>query len=266
MKKKRIAGFLLMILTVISISGCKNNGSQEPTTRPTTAPVTTVALTTTPVTTVALTTTPVTTVALTTTPVTTVAPTTTPVATVVPTTTPKATTQPKTATTEKEPSENDEETLITQEEKNLDFDEYFPPATTTTAPTTEEKVEYSSSEYGIFIDISTQELRYYEAGELILYSPVVTGDAYNSPTPTGEFWVNNKAQNTILYGDDYESHVEYWIAFLGSGYGFHDASWRDSFGGDIYLYDGSHGCINMPLSAVAELYDLVEIGTPVFIE
>ena len=28
------------------------------------------------------------------------------------------------------------------------------------------------------------------------------------------------------------------------GIGFHDASWRDEFGGDIYLTDGSHGCIN----------------------
>ena len=263
MKKNQIMSVLLTITIAIGFSGCTTSGASAPTTVSVTLPTT---ATTVPVTTVPTTTVPVTTVPVTTVPTTTVLETTVPSTTVVPTTTPKATTQPKTATTEKESSENDEETLITQEEKNLDFDEYFPPATTTTAPTTEEKVEYSSSEYGIFIDISTQELRYYEAGELILYSPVVTGDAYNSPTPMGNFWVNNKAQNTILYGDDYESHVEYWIAFLGSGYGFHDASWRDSFGGDIYLYDGSHGCINMPLSAVAELYSLVEIGTPVFIE
>ena len=45
--------------------------------------------------------------------------------------------------------------------------------------------------------------------------------------------------------------------------GIHDASWRKEFGREIYLTDGSHGCINTPLEKVRELYDMVEIGTPV---
>ena len=45
--------------------------------------------------------------------------------------------------------------------------------------------------------------------------------------------------------------------------GIHDASWRKEFGGEIYLTDGSHGCINTPLEKVRELYDMVEIGPPV---
>ena len=147
--------------------------------------------------------------------------------------------------------------------------------TPTTEPTTianeefkehdeENDDSYSEDKSYVEVNISTQTLNYYENGVVVLSSPVVTGA--DDTTPTGEFYIVNKAQDIILYGDDYETPVEYWIAFLGSSYGFHDASWRSEFGYDIYTYDGSHGCVNMPLEAVAELYDLVEIGMPVFIE
>ena len=38
-----------------------------------------------------------------------------------------------------------------------------------------------------------------------------------------------------------------------------------TFGGSIYEYDGSHGCVNLPYNAAATLYDLVEYDTPVII-
>ena len=79
------------------------------------------------------------------------------------------------------------------------------------------------------------------------------------------FKVLNKARSLTLKGPDYESFVNYWIAFKGSSYGLHDASWRSSFGGTIYKYNGSHGCVNMPYYKVQALYNMVEIGTPVYI-
>ena len=51
----------------------------------------------------------------------------------------------------------------------------------------------------------------------------------------------------------------------GNSYGLHDASWRSRFGGNIYTYNGSHGCVNMPRSEVSKLYNMVEIGTPVYV-
>ena len=33
--------------------------------------------------------------------------------------------------------------------------------------------------------------------------------------------------------------------------------WRADFGGDIYLKDGSHGCINLPPEAAEELFPIV---------
>ena len=45
----------------------------------------------------------------------------------------------------------------------------------------------------------------------------------------------------------------------------HDASWRSQFGGSIYKYNGSHGCVNMPRSKVSKLYKMVTNGTRVII-
>ena len=62
-------------------------------------------------------------------------------------------------------------------------------------------------------------------------------------------------------GEDYASPVKYWIPVKGA-IGIHDASWRSTYGGQIYIRNGSHGCINTPLEQVSQLYDMVEIGTP----
>ena len=118
------------------------------------------------------------------------------------------------------------------------------------------------------VDISEQTLWYYENDELIFSSPVVTGNAsMGCGTPTGTYYVRRKVTDSTLRGSDYTEHVDYWIGWDSTGriYGFHDASWRDSFGGDIYLSDPSHGCVNMPLDKVAKLYESVDIGTEVYI-
>ena len=116
----------------------------------------------------------------------------------------------------------------------------------------------------IKVSISEQKLYYYEYEELVLSTPVVTGKN-STPTPTGNYKVLNKARNVTLRGSNYTSFVNYWIAFIGHSYGIHDASWRDTYGGTIYKNNGSHGCVNTPLDKVKQLYDLVEIGTPVYV-
>lgn len=49
------------------------------------------------------------------------------------------------------------------------------------------------------------------------------------------------------------------------GIGIHDAGWRNKFGSDIYKMSGSHGCINTPYDRVKNIYDNIEVGTPVII-
>ena len=69
-------------------------------------------------------------------------------------------------------------------------------------------------------------------------------------------------RDRVLVGEDYRTPVKYWMAFHNHE-GLHDANWRRSFGGDIYKYNGSHGCVNLPTSFAAELYDNVYVGLPV---
>ena len=63
-------------------------------------------------------------------------------------------------------------------------------------------------------------------------------------TPTGAYGVTYTEKNATLRGENYETPVTYWMPFAGN-VGMHDAYWRSKFGGSIYKYAGSHGCINL---------------------
>ena len=117
----------------------------------------------------------------------------------------------------------------------------------------------------IRVSISNQQLDYYQHGKLALSSPVVTG--YGGDTPYGTYSILHKTTNARLVAADnsYDTRVNYWMAFIGSSHGFHDATWRRSFGGNIYTYDPSHGCVNMPYYAAQELYGIAEEGMPVIV-
>ena len=117
----------------------------------------------------------------------------------------------------------------------------------------------------IEINLSAQKLWFYKNGECILTTNLVSGKVSASYcTPTGVFSIYGKSTDTYLEGEDYRSFVNYWMPFYG-GYGLHDATWRGSFGGDIYLYNGSHGCVNLPLSSAATIYNNAPVGTKVIL-
>lgn len=133
------------------------------------------------------------------------------------------------------------------------------------------KKQYRRASYGpynykkyILVDISDQTLKYYVKGKVKLKSNVVTGSPGNR-TPKGHFRLRSKSRNITLRGNGYSSYVKYWMAFIGSEYGIHDASWRSKFGGTIYKKNGSHGCPNMPRKNAAKLYKMAPIGTRVII-
>ena len=64
--------------------------------------------------------------------------------------------------------------------------------------------------------------------------------------------------------DGYRTEVTYWMPFY-EGQGLHDASWRSAFGGNIYLTNGSHGCVNMPPYAAEAVYNNIEAGVAIII-
>ena len=126
----------------------------------------------------------------------------------------------------------------------------------------------SSKPYGgnyVEVDLSSQKLWLYKDGERIVTTSLVSGSvAEGHRTPTGIYSIYSKQTDRYLTGADYRSFVHYWMPFLG-GYGLHDASWRSSFGGTIYYYDGSHGCVNLPSSAAKKIYNNVSVGTKVIL-
>lgn len=123
-----------------------------------------------------------------------------------------------------------------------------------------------SSELGdtyVEVDMGSQKLYYYEKGRLLLETDVVTGNMRRRwDTPEGVNYVYNKQKNRILRGQGYATPVDFWMPVNGA-IGIHDADWRDEFGGTLYKTDGSHGCVNVPKEVMPELYEMVEIGTPV---
>lgn len=114
----------------------------------------------------------------------------------------------------------------------------------------------------IKVSISKQKLWYYKNGRLKYTSKIVTGTRRKHDTPKGTFTIQNKARKVYLVGEDYRSYVNYWMPFSGP-YGLHDATWRGSFGGSIYKYNGSHGCVNLPYKTAKYLYNHAGVGTVV---
>jgi len=113
------------------------------------------------------------------------------------------------------------------------------------------------------INMVKQHLWFYKNGSLIIQGDVVTGDVSKKfPTPTGVYRVQFKEKNYTLKGENYSVPVNVFMPFNG-GIGIHDASWRNVFGGNIYMTNGSHGCINSPPNLAQTIFDNIETGTAV---
>lgn len=113
------------------------------------------------------------------------------------------------------------------------------------------------------IDYTNQHLWYYKDGSLVTESDIVSGKLANgNGSPDGVFKIVYKQSPAVLKGEDYESNVTYFMPFAYN-VGIHDADWRSSFGRNIYLNSGSHGCVNVPLECATAIYQNIEVGTPV---
>ena len=113
------------------------------------------------------------------------------------------------------------------------------------------------------VDLTNQHVYLYINGKLDIETDCVSGNvSAGHNTPGGIYGITYKTVNATLRGPGYESFVYYWMPYNG-GIGLHDATWRGKFGGTIYKYSGSHGCVNLPLSAAKEIYSKVEKNFPV---
>ncbi len=134
---------------------------------------------------------------------------------------------------------------------------------------TKEAASFGDTDIGtsyMEVDLDNQKVYQYIDGECVVETDCVSGKAIDSDrlTPDGTYSIVYRKSPAVLKGADYESPVTYWMPFNG-GIGFHDATWRSKFGGELYLTGGSHGCINLPLSAAKEIYANVYSGMPVVV-
>lgn len=125
---------------------------------------------------------------------------------------------------------------------------------------------HGANDYGdsyVEINLTGQHLFLYKNGSLVLESDVVTGKTDGShETPPGVFGITYCERNATLRGANYATPVAYWMPFNGD-IGLHDATWQPAFGGTLYTFKGSHGCVNLPLGVAKTIFENVEAGFPV---
>ena len=118
----------------------------------------------------------------------------------------------------------------------------------------------------IEVDLARQKLWYYNKGNLEIETDIVSGNpTLGNGTPTGTDRIWSRERNRYLTGETYRSKVSYWLPINWSGVGLHDADWRSTFGGKIYLSGGSHGCVNVPPAVMKNLYPKTFNGMPVIV-
>lgn len=129
------------------------------------------------------------------------------------------------------------------------------------------------------IDLANQYVKYFRDGSVVWETSCVSGgpdiDKKDRRTPNGIYYINDNMRSgrIELKGEidpktnepSYISYVAYWMPFIGDSVALHDADWRSEFGGEIYLTNGSHGCVNLPPNKASELYGMVGVGTVVVV-
>ena len=113
------------------------------------------------------------------------------------------------------------------------------------------------------LNLSNKTVTAYE-GATVVHGPVsIVDGAAETPTVTGTYKVYLQYESQTMRGENadgspYVAEDVPWVSYFYSGYAFHGAGWRSSFG-----YSGSHGCVNMPVSEAQWIYNWVDTNTVV---
>ncbi len=128
----------------------------------------------------------------------------------------------------------------------------------------------------IVVSLTKQDLTAYDGGKVLLHTLITSGGP-ETQTPVGIFHVMAKYSPFVMHSPwpkssrlwYPDSPVSYALLFQTGGYFLHDAPWRSAWGPGTNTVDGipggnttgTHGCVNVPLSAEAWLYKWSEVGT-----
>ncbi|TME25317.1 MAG: L,D-transpeptidase [Chloroflexi bacterium] len=125
----------------------------------------------------------------------------------------------------------------------------------------------------IVVSLATQSLTAYENGKVVATTVVATGRPA-LPTLTGTFHIKAK-YTPYQFISPWPKSSPYWYAsawvkyamlYEDGGYFIHDAPWRTVYGPGANLTNGTHGCVNVPLSTMSFLYKWASVGTTVIVQ
>ena len=125
----------------------------------------------------------------------------------------------------------------------------------------------------IVISLSRQVLTAYQDGAVVLTTFVATGRP-QLPTPPGVYHIFHRYSPYKMispwpYGSPYwypDSWTNFAMEFIGGGYFIHDAPWRSWYGPGSNIYNGTHGCVNVPYGPMATLWNWAPLGTTVVVQ
>ncbi|MGJ3249789.1 MAG: L,D-transpeptidase [Elainellaceae cyanobacterium] len=123
----------------------------------------------------------------------------------------------------------------------------------------------------LVIDLSDRQVHAYQRGQIKTSYSIAVGKA-GWETPMGEFGVIEKRlnpswqhpiTNEVIPPGPRNPLGSHWIGFWSNGrnkIGFHGTNQSDLIGQAV-----SHGCVRMHNDDIEEIYNLVEVGTPVIV-
>jgi lipoprotein-anchoring transpeptidase ErfK/SrfK len=123
----------------------------------------------------------------------------------------------------------------------------------------------------IVISLARQELTAYLDGKPVITTLITTGRPA-LPTPPGNYTVLRKNHPWKMTSDFPPSSpywyppswVQYTLWFRNDGYAIHDAPWRGTYGPGTESA-GSHGCVNVPMPTMTDLFNWADVGTRVIV-
>lgn len=119
------------------------------------------------------------------------------------------------------------------------------------------------------VDIAEQMVYVFKNGEVVYSAKCVTGLPSDPKRATrlGCWYIKDKKEDYVLVGDDYKTPTKYWIRITWTGIGYHYMNRSDwqNWSPEIYKTRGSHGCINLQMEDVKNIYNLVKMRDMVFI-
>ena len=120
----------------------------------------------------------------------------------------------------------------------------------------------------IEINLLKQRLFCYKDGELLSECDIISGSNKN-PTPIGIYRMRFMFKDYTFKRSYFNKTVSHWMVFYGSSaddnIGIASCDWRNDFGGNTYLNNGSYGSVYIPSDIAATIYNQIPNDIPVII-